>query len=44
LQGKLENFDASVIIATGTIQPRYFEYYFKDKPSIIRKAEIQLRF
>ena len=34
--GKLENFDA--IIATGSNNTaRYFEYYFKDKPSIIRK-------
>lgn len=34
--GKLENFDA--VIATGsTNTARYFEYYFKDKPSIIRK-------
>jgi hypothetical protein len=35
-QGKLENFDA--VIATGSNNTaRYFEYYFKDKPSIIRK-------
>lgn len=35
--GKLENFDA--VIATGsTNTARYFEYYFKDKPSIIRKS------
>ncbi len=35
-EGKLENFDA--IIATGSDNTaRYFEYYFKDKPSIIRK-------
>lgn len=34
--GKLENYDA--IIATGSNNTaRYFEYYFKDKPSIIRK-------
>lgn len=34
--GKLENFDA--VIATGSDNTaRYFEYYFKDKPSIIRK-------
>jgi len=33
---KLESFDA--IIATGSNNTaRYFEYYFKDKPSIIRK-------
>ena len=32
---KLENFD--VVIATGSNNTaRYFEYYFKDKPSIIR--------
>ncbi|WP_339654244.1 acyl-CoA reductase [Flavobacterium frigidarium] len=36
VEGKLENFDA--VIATGsTNTARYFEYYFKDKPSIIRK-------
>ena len=36
-QGKLENFDA--VIATGsTNTSRYFDYYFKDKPSIIRKS------
>ncbi len=35
--GKLENFDA--VIATGSNNTaRYFEYYFKDKPSIIRKS------
>jgi hypothetical protein len=35
-QDKLENFDA--VIATGSDNTaRYFEYYFKDKPSIIRK-------
>jgi len=35
-EGKLTEFDA--IIATGsTNTARYFEYYFKDKPSIIRK-------
>jgi|SRR6218665_510671 len=34
--GKLENFDA--IIATGSNNTaRYFEFYFKEKPSIIRK-------
>ena len=33
---KLENFDT--VIATGSNNTaRYFEYYFKDKPSIIRK-------
>ncbi|GAA0745805.1 acyl-CoA reductase [Gaetbulibacter jejuensis] len=33
---KLNNFDA--VIATGSDNTaRYFEYYFKDKPSIIRK-------
>lgn len=36
VDGKLENFDA--IIATGSNNTaRYFEYYFKDKPCIIRK-------
>jgi hypothetical protein len=36
IDGKLENFDA--VIATGSNNTaRYFEYYFKDKPSIIRK-------
>lgn len=36
IEGKLETFDA--IIATGSNNTaRYFEYYFKDKPSIIRK-------
>ena len=35
--GKLENFDA--VIATGSNNTaRYFEYYFKNKPSIIRKS------
>jgi len=35
--GKLEGFDA--IIATGSNNTsRYFEYYFKNKPSIIRKS------
>jgi hypothetical protein len=35
-EGKLENFDA--VIATGSNNTaRYFEYYFKHKPSIIRK-------
>ena len=34
--GKLEHFEA--VIATGSNNTaRYFEYYFKDKPSIIRK-------
>lgn len=36
VDGKLENFD--IVIATGSNNTaRYFEYYFKDKPSIIRK-------
>ena len=36
-EGKLEGYDA--IIATGSNNTaRYFEYYFRDKPSIIRKA------
>ncbi|WP_127844181.1 acyl-CoA reductase [Psychroflexus aestuariivivens] len=35
-ENKLENFDA--VIATGSNNTaRYFEYYFKNKPSIIRK-------
>lgn len=35
-ENKLEHFDA--VIATGSNNTaRYFEYYFKDKPSIIRK-------
>lgn len=35
-EGKLDNFDA--VIATGSNNTaRYFEFYFKDKPSIIRK-------
>lgn len=35
-ESKLENFDA--VIATGSNNTaRYFEYYFRDKPSIIRK-------
>jgi hypothetical protein len=35
-EDKLENFDA--VIATGSNNTaRYFEYYFKDKPNIIRK-------
>jgi Acyl-CoA reductase (LuxC) len=35
-EGKLTDFDA--VIATGSDNTaRYFEYYFKDKPSIIRK-------
>ncbi|WP_395077541.1 acyl-CoA reductase [Flavobacterium sp.] len=37
VEGKLENFDA--VIATGSNNTaRYFEYYFKDRPSIIRKS------
>lgn len=37
IDAKLENFDA--VIATGSNNTaRYFEYYFKDKPSIIRKS------
>jgi hypothetical protein len=37
VDGKLENFDA--VIATGSNNTaRYFEYYFKNKPSIIRKS------
>jgi hypothetical protein len=36
-EGKLESFDA--IIATGSNNSaRYFEYYFKDYPKIIRKS------
>lgn len=36
IEGKLDNFDA--VIATGSNNTaRYFEYYFKEKPSIIRK-------
>ncbi len=36
IDGKLVNFDA--VIATGSNNTaRYFDYYFKDKPSIIRK-------
>ena len=36
VERKLEGFDA--VIATGSNNTaRYFEYYFKDKPSIIRK-------
>lgn len=36
IEGKLEDFDA--VIATGSNNTaRYFEYYFKDKPNIIRK-------
>ncbi|HSD15372.1 MAG TPA: acyl-CoA reductase [Flavobacterium sp.] len=35
-EGKLENFDA--VIATGSNNTaRYFDYYFKDVPNIIRK-------
>jgi hypothetical protein len=37
VEGKLENFDA--VIATGSNNTsRYFEYYFKDVPAIIRKS------
>lgn len=37
VEGKLEKYDA--VIATGSNNTaRYFEYYFKDKPSIIRKS------
>ncbi len=37
VEGKLDNFDA--VIATGSNNTaRYFEFYFKDKPSIIRKS------
>lgn len=37
VEGKLEGFDA--VIATGSNNTaRYFEYYFKNKPSIIRKS------
>ena len=36
-EGKLSNFDA--VIATGSNNTaRYFEYYFKNKPNIIRKS------
>ena len=36
VEGKLEDFDA--VIATGSNNTsRYFEYYFKNKPNIIRK-------
>lgn len=36
-EGRLENFDA--VIATGSNNTaRYFEYYFRGKPSIIRKS------
>jgi hypothetical protein len=38
VEGKLENFDA--VIATGSNTARYFEYYFKDKPSIIEKQKL----
>jgi hypothetical protein len=41
VEGKLENFDADCY---GSNTARYFEYYFKDKPAIIRKAETLLRF
>ncbi|OYU80041.1 MAG: acyl-CoA reductase [Flavobacterium sp. BFFFF1] len=37
VEGKMEHFDA--VIATGSNNTaRYFEYYFKDKPAIIRKS------
>lgn len=37
VDGKLEHFNA--VIATGSNNTaRYFEYYFRDKPSIIRKS------
>lgn len=37
VEGKLENFDA--VIATGSNNTaRYFDYYFKNKPNIIRKS------
>lgn len=37
VEGKLDHFDA--VIATGSNNTaRYFEYYFKDKPCIIRKS------
>lgn len=37
VEDKLENYDA--VIATGSNNTaRYFEYYFKNKPSIIRKS------
>lgn len=37
VDGKLENFDA--VIATGSNNTaRYFDYYFRNKPSIIRKS------
>jgi hypothetical protein len=37
VEGKLENYDA--VIATGSNNTaRYFEYYFQNKPSIIRKS------
>lgn len=37
VEGKLEGFDA--VIATGSNNTaRYFEFYFKDKPTIIRKS------
>jgi hypothetical protein len=37
VEGKLEKFD-SVIATRINNTARYFEYYFKDKPSIIRKS------
>lgn len=43
VDGKLENFDA--VIATGSNNTsRYFEYYFGNKPNIIRKTEIPLQY
>ena len=36
-EGKLEKFDAGIATGSNTTA-RYFEYYFKDKPSIIRKS------
>jgi hypothetical protein len=37
VDGKLDHFDA--VIATGSNNTaRYFDYYFRDKPSIIRKS------
>lgn len=40
-EGRLTNFDA--VIATGSDNTsRYFEYYFKDKPHIIRKNRVSV--
>ena len=40
-ENRLDNFD--VIIATGSDNTaRYFEYYFRDKPSIIRKNRVSV--